>query len=93
MINPKFIYLEWVDAHVNPGWMSKDQAELWADGTGWYISEAGWLIKETKEYIAIAQGMKPQNDIEEAQFVNLHKIPKTWIRKRIDLTKNIKKSS
>lgn len=79
----KLIYIEWADAHTNTaGWRTREEAELWADETDWIIKECGWLIKETKEYIAIATGLKPENDFEDAQYLNLHKIPKGWIVKR-----------
>jgi len=78
----KLIYLEWADAHTNAGWFFKEDAELWADKTDWFIKECGWIIKETDKYICIAEGLKPENEFESMQFVNLHKIPKTWIKKR-----------
>lgn len=79
----KLIYLEWADAHTNTsGWKTEAEAKFWAKETNWFIRECGWVIEETKEYIAIATGLKPENDYEEKQFLNLHKIPKTWIRRR-----------
>lgn len=78
----KLIYLEWADAHTNTGWKTEEEAKLWAENTDWIIKECGWLINETKEYIAIATALKPENEYEEKQFLNLHKIPKTWIIKR-----------
>lgn len=79
----KLIYIEWGDAFTNStGWRTFDEAELWAKDCNWVICEVGYVIKETKKYIAIAQGMKKEDEYTEAQFINLHKIPKTWIRKR-----------
>lgn len=54
-------------------------------GKGWVVKEAGWLLRETKEYILIASGWKPKDDWIDDKFVNLHKIPKTWILKRKNL--------
>lgn len=79
----RLVYLEWSDAHTNvAGWRTEDEAKLWARETNWYIRECGWIIEETKEYIAIATALKPGNEYEEKQFLNLHKIPKGWIKNR-----------
>ena len=77
----KLIYIEWADAHTSTGWHNEEVTELWSN-TDWYICEAGWLIKETKKYLIIATALKPENEYEDKQYLNLHKIPKTWIRKR-----------
>jgi len=79
----KLLYIEWADAHTNTaGWRTEDEAKLWAEATDWIICECGYLIEETKEYIAIATALKPENEFEEKQYLNLHKIPKGWIRKK-----------
>lgn len=86
----KLIYIEWADAHTNTaGWRTEEEAKLWAKATDFFIRECGWVIEENKEYIAIATALKPENEFEDKQFLNLHKIPKTWIKKRVDLTKNV----
>lgn len=77
----KLIYLEWADAHSNTaGWRYEEEAKEWAAKTDWIIRECGWLIEETKEYIAIATALKPENNFEDKQYFNLHKIPKGWIK-------------
>lgn len=77
----KLVYIEWADAHTNTaGWRTLDEAKLWAKDTDWFIRECGWVIEDTKEYIVIATAFKPENNYEESQFLNLHKIPKTWIK-------------
>ena len=78
----KLIYLEWADALTNSRWFTVNEAKQWGETSDWIVREAGWLIKETKEYIVIAEGWMPQDHWTDEQFVNLHKIPKTWIRKR-----------
>lgn len=78
----KLIYIEWCDALTNKGWRTREEAEFWADTDDWIVRSGGWLIKETKEYILLALSWNPQNQYEENQFGNLHKIPKTWIKKR-----------
>lgn len=78
----KWIYVEWADALTNAKWFLKDEAEMWAKESDWIIKEVGVVIDETKEYLVIAQGWKPVDQWTDEQFVNLHKIPKGWIRKR-----------
>lgn len=86
--NEKLIYIEWSDAHTNTaGWRDEEEALAWARNTDWYICEAGWLIEETDEYLAIATALKPENEFEDKQFLNLHKIPKGWIRMKVQINK------
>lgn len=78
----KLIYLEWADAFRNDmGWMNEERALDWADNSNFFIKEAGFIIKETKEYIAIAMSVHEDDD-GDIQYAGVQKIPKTWIRKR-----------
>lgn len=82
----KWIYVEWADALTNSKWFLKGEAEIWAEASDWIIREVGVVIADTKEYLVIAQGWKPADEWTDEQFVNLHKIPKGWIRKTKRLT-------
>ena len=86
MIKPKLIYIEWCDAESSHGWWSEEDAIAWAEDDGrWVVREAIWLIKETKEYILTATRLVPEEtsgDFEETKYGYIHKIPKTWIKKR-----------
>jgi len=89
----KLIYIEWEDAVTNAGWFSEEEIGEWRkDAHSWVIHETGFLIEENKRFILLAGGFKPADDWVDIKYVNLHKIPKTWIRKRIDLTSKIKDS-
>lgn len=86
LVNPKLkvpyklIYIEWCDAasHEN-GWMEAGEAIDWGDNEDWVIRQSSFLLKETKEYLLLASRIN-------CHHVNgLMKIPKTWIRKRINL--------
>jgi len=57
----------------------------WSDNEDFIISQAGYIIKETDVYLLIAGQYNKQTD-SPSRYSNLHKIPKTWIRKKIDLT-------
>ena len=78
---PIFTYLEWHDAHSNAGWFSKEEVEEWMK-CEWIIREAGWIIEENNKFIVFATSHKPADEWTDEKFGQLHKIPKTWIRKR-----------
>jgi hypothetical protein len=77
----KLIYLEWCDAISNTGWMTEKQALRWAEEDQWLVKNVGWIIKETKEYLVLSSKYSE----ETKEFGLLHKIPKTWVRKRKEL--------
>ncbi len=81
----KLIYIEWADAVSNTTWFDDEMAVEWADNTEWVVKQVGWVIKETKEYICIASRRKEEDTNTVAQWGQLEKIPKTWIRKRKNL--------
>lgn len=76
------VYIEWCDAVANGSnpWLLKEEAIQWGENENWVIRQAGYIIKETKQYILIASKYNPQDD--EDRFSELTKIPKTWIRTR-----------
>jgi hypothetical protein len=82
------IYLEWEDAISNSAWHTKKEVEDWAKDDKCIIREVGWLYQENKTHIVLVSRMSI--DIiskvgEEESYGLLQKIPKTWIRKRINL--------
>ena len=77
----KLIYFEWNDAFASAGWHSKDDLKELAE-SDFYIKEAGWLIEETPKYVIIGQSWTEEDGFKSEKFSNIHKIPKTWIRKR-----------
>ena len=87
----KVIYLEWCDAIADvPRWMSVGDAKEWAKNEDWVIRQTCFLLDETKEYILLASRINPHSDTEDDLNVDgLLKLPKTWVRKRIDLSKSI----
>lgn len=75
---PKLIYIEWGDAISNTGWMSFNEALEWGEEEHWIVKNIGWLLKETSSYILLASKYSEGS----GEYGLLHKIPKTWIRKR-----------
>ena len=86
----KLIYIEWHDAFCNTGWCTTDEIKKTIESNETWIKEVGWLLKETKTQIIIAARWSLEDACSNEQFGLIQKIPKTWIRKRIDLTKHIK---
>lgn len=83
----KLIYLEWEDAKTYPAWQYKSDLEGWDKA---HINrQAAWLVGETPKYMLVAGITASDGEDYEDQFANVTKIPKTWVRKRIDLTKHI----
>jgi hypothetical protein len=82
----KLIYIEWQDAHTKLGWHDNDEIKDFCDNHEYVIKEAGWLIEENKKHIVIGTAIKEETDYWDRQILNLHKIPKTWIRKCKTLT-------
>ena len=83
----RLIYIEWADAIRNSNWMLGSEAKDWGKISNWIVRETGWLIEENEEYIILAMGHKPADETTDEQFNNLIKIPKPWIKRRVDLTK------
>ena len=92
----KLIYIEWQDACSHTGsarsgsWLDEDEAKEWAKNTNWIVQQMGFILEENKKYITIAGMREPGSDTHLAMYGHIQKIPKTWILKRVDLTKYTK---
>ena len=87
-INSKLLYIEWSDtvspSNMETPWWNLEEAKRWAKEDDYWISECGFLIEETKNYILIAtRHNSTKSKGEEINSIGgLTKIPKPWIRKR-----------
>ena len=83
----KLFYIEWCDAMVSHDtWKTLDEAIEWADNDEWVISQVGWILNETDEHIVLACRKSNGGNDNEDMFGGCFKIPKTWIRKRVQLS-------
>lgn len=86
----RFVYIEWEDAVTNNlKWFSTEEALDWDRDTTMVIKECGFILKEDKRHIFLVNRMCHtlfDDGTPDTEVGGLHKIPKTWIRKR----KNIK---
>lgn len=83
------VYIRWTDAVSHEeGWKTQDQYIDWAKGVEWLVETVGWILKETKEYILLAAQRGSYID-GEYNYALVIKIPKTWIKVRVDLTEHI----
>ena len=92
----RLIYIEWEDANARAGWHSREGLEEYWNDERCLVKEVGWVYKENKHYILLYGRTQewgldgsPEAQDEGQQFGLLQKIPQTWIRKRIDLTRHI----
>lgn len=90
-MSSKLVFIEWCDAIASGlDWTEASVALEWGKRSEWVVQEVGWLLEDTKEYIVIASAHKPEDEFCDEQYKHLMKIPKTWIRKRIDLSEHVK---
>lgn len=84
-----FVFIRWCDAmsHTDE-WKFADQLVEWANGIEWLVETTGWILKENASYILIAAQRGALND-GEYQYAMVMKIPKTWVKLRVDLTNHI----
>ncbi len=86
----KLIYLEWEDAVSRNNWEETNDALEWAKKRCALVRDVGWVLHEDKKQITLAARWQPEDDVFDTEaFGLLQKIPKTWIRKRVDLTQYI----
>ena len=87
MDNP-LIYIEWCDAtsYGTGTWQELDELKAWAKNEdSWLIKEVGFVIEETDEYLLLVSQVSDNGNVGNAM-----KIPKGWVRKRIELTEHVK---
>jgi len=86
------VYVEWIDAcgPTSTGWLLPDQIDAFV-GHEWLVKDIGFIYKESEDYICLVGGFTEEDDVYTATYHRIVSIPKSTIRKRIDLTKHIKK--
>ena len=81
----KLVYIEWADAVSNNiRWFGEDEAKDWAKNINFVVKECGFVMKETSKYTFLVNRLSNTEYHGEGdkECGGLHKIPKTWIRKR-----------
>jgi len=82
-------YIEWVDAIANTGWMSEGETDDWFKTQSMIVKQVGWIVYEDDECIGMI-GRLSEWDGGVKEYGQLQKIPTTWIKKKIKLTKYVK---
>lgn len=86
----KPVYLQWLDAvSYDTEWKTIDQAVKFCKESKWLIEELGFIIYEDDNEIGLVTMQSPENMSLTHTVKGIQKIPKTWIKKRIDLTEAI----
>jgi len=73
------IYVEWIDACSNSGWMSEEEVCQWISKRDWIVRQVGWVLHETKTHLILCGRLETDTNHLYGQ---LQKIPKPWIVKR-----------
>lgn len=84
----KLIYLEWQDAYSGKDWLTKGEIEGLIESE-MIIRQSGFLYYEDKKRIILISKISDCDENIETEYGGATVIPKTWIKKRIDLTKHI----
>ena len=86
MNNMKLVYIEWQDASsMEHGWKSAVDIEMWLDKCPMFVRDVGWLYKEDKTSITLISSIAQENETYQESYSRIINIPKTWIRKRVEL--------
>ena len=84
------VYIRWCDAITSKeGWDYQENYVAWAKDVYWLVETVGWLLEETREHLLIAAQRGDYQGEAEYQYGLVIKIPKTWIKLRVDLTQHI----
>lgn len=86
---PKLFLIEWHDAHSGSGWYNDDEVVKFINKEKCICSEVGWLISESKDEIVVACRRMKWKEEGDAEWGMLQKIPKSWIRKKEILIKDL----
>ena len=87
----KLIYIEWEDAVASPSWYTLDELEAWSKRVNTIVKEVGWLFSETDTHLVLISRVCIGTDSVHETYGAIQKIPKTWIKLRINLTKYVPK--
>lgn len=80
------VYIEWEDAYSVPDtWHTEDQMTGILDDECFLVKQAGFVLKETKDFIVLANQVNELN-LSTDQYSGLHRIPIGCLRKKINLT-------
>lgn len=83
----RVVYLEWCDAMESlKSWQPLDEIKEWATTENWIVAEIGFVLEENEEYILLAN-RKSLYDTDNPDYAGVMKIPKTWVRKKVEITK------
>ena len=87
-MNNPLIYIEWCDAaSMSNEWEDVSVVLKWAEGDdSWLVCEVGFVLKETDEYLLLCSQMNDKGNVGD-----VIKIPKTWVRRRVELGEYVKK--
>jgi len=85
------VYIEWIDAVAmdDEGWKQKSHVDEFMADKDNVIRQLGYILKEDKNYLLLCYAI--HDDGGDNDYSGLFKLPKVWIKKRISLTRHVRK--
>lgn len=84
----QLVYIEWEDAVSEATWVTDEGLRNWLRDAEQLVRQVGWIVQETKQYVALV-GRLCRTGPGLQDYGMLQKIPKTWIKRRVNLTKYV----
>jgi hypothetical protein len=88
----KLVYIEWVDTVADPenGWKDEENTHDFFDREDNLVRETGFVFKEDEEYVCLVSRHMPTDEPNSFSLTGGRtKIPKLWIKKRVELSQYI----
>lgn len=82
----KLVKIGWADAIENENtWHTLEEATQWHKDDDWIVHQTGWLLEENKDYIVLFSKFNDPSGGRPATIGGLFKVPKPWIKYKIEL--------
>jgi hypothetical protein len=82
----KLVMIGWADAIENSnGWHTIDEATQWAKDDDWIVHQVAWILDETDDYMLMCSKYNEASGGREETYGGLFKVPKTWVKYRIEI--------
>ena len=79
----KLVYIEWLDAMSNLStWIDEQDAVEWSESSEGLVKQVGWLIKEDKNCVLLADRLG-QINTGSPDLGGVFKIPSKWVKKKV----------
>ncbi len=84
----KLIYVEWQDAYAGNSWLTEEEVKGLIESE-MIVRQSGFVFHEDDKRIVLVSKISDCDENIETEYGSIHVIPKTWVKKRVDLTEYI----